>query len=119
MVAKLQGDKSASRHPWNLNEATLGHLKPLYRALQNCYISKAYLIEKYLVGICTCVLNLDVPIRGAQFAADRIAPIRSDLKSHDSNRNPKFHSIRCDVFTIFQMFRYFQIAQFDSRDSVR
>ena len=48
-----------------------------------------------------CVPNLDVPIRGAQFAADRTAPIRSDLKSHDSNRNPEFRSIRCDVFTIF------------------
>ena len=47
------------------------------------------------------VTSLDVPIRGAQFVADRIAPIRSDLKSHDPNRNPKFSSIRCDVFTIF------------------
>ena len=47
---------------------------------------------------------LDVPIRGAQFAAGRIAPIRSDLKSHDSNRNPKFSLIRCDAFAIFQMF---------------
>ena len=63
-----------------------------------------------------CFLDIDVPIRGAQFAADRIAPIRSDSKSHDSNRNPKFRSIRCDVFTIFfQMFRFFfQIARFDS-----
>ena len=42
-------------------------------------------------------LDLDIPIRGAQFATDRIAPIRSHLKSH----NPKFRSIRCDVFTIF------------------
>ena len=47
-------------------------------------------------------VSLDVPIRGAQFAADRIAPTRSDLlKSRDSNRNPKFSSIRCEVFTIF------------------
>ena len=30
--------------------------------------------------------------------------IRSDLKSHDSNRNPEFFSIRCDVFTLF--FKY-------------
>ena len=54
---------------------------------------------------CQCSLRsvsaLDIPIRGAQFAADRIAPIRSDLKSHDSNRNPKSRSIRCDVFTNF------------------
>ena len=34
-----------------------------------------------------CMLLIDVPSRGAQFAADRIAAIRSDLKSHDSNRN--------------------------------
>ena len=47
----------------------------------------------------TKAITLDFPIRGAQFAADRIAPIRSDLKSHDSNRNPKFRSIRSDVFT--------------------
>ena len=47
--------------------------------------------------------NLDVPIRGAQFETDRITPIRicSDLRSHDSKRNPKFRSIRCDVFTLF------------------
>ena len=44
--------------------------------------------------------ELDVPLRGAQFAADRIAPIRSDLKSHDSNRNPELRSIHCDVFTL-------------------
>ena len=48
------------------------------------------------------------------FAADRIAPIRSDLRSPDSNRKPKFRSIRCDVFTIFQMLRLFQIARFGS-----
>ena len=52
-------------------------------------------------------LNLDVPIRGAQFAADRIAPIRSDLKSHDLNRNPKFRSIRysekCKVLVFLQV----------------
>ena len=65
------------------------------------------------------LLSLDVPIRVAQFAADRIAPIRSDLKSQDSNRNPKFRSIRCDVFDICQMFWVLQIARFDSRDSVR
>ena len=46
------------------------------------------------------LILIDVPIRGAQFAADRIAAIRSDLKSHDSSRNPKFRSIRCDVFTL-------------------
>ena len=63
--------------------------------------------------------SIDVPIRGAQFAADRIAPIRSDLKSHDSNRNPKFRSIRCDVFTVFEMFRVIQIARFNARDSDR
>ena len=59
--------------------------------------------------------TLDVPIRGAQFAADRIAPIRSDLKSHDSNRNPKFRSIHCDVFTIF----FKCLGFFKSRDSIR
>ena len=48
---------------------------------------------------------LDVPIRGAQFAADRTAPIRSDLKSHDSNRNP--HSSRFAVMSLlfFHMFQ--------------
>ena len=46
-------------------------------------------------------VDLDVPIRGAQFAQDRITPIRGDLKSHDLKRNPKFRSIRCDVFTLF------------------
>ena len=58
---------------------------------QKVYVEKVYVLFP----------SLDVPIRGAQFAADRIAPIRSDLESHDSNRNPKFHWIRCDVFTIF------------------
>ena len=47
------------------------------------------------------VTDLDVPIRGAQFAADQTALIRSDLKSLESNRNPKFRSIRCDVVTVF------------------
>ena len=48
-------------------------------------------------------MTLDVPIRGAEFAADFKSHrlIRSNLKSHDSNRNPKFRSICCDVFAIF------------------
>ena len=50
---------------------------------------------------CKIHASLDVPIRGAQFATDRIAPIRRDLKSHDSNRNPKFRSIRSDFFALF------------------
>ena len=55
-------------------------------------------------------LALDVPNRGAQFAADRIAPIRSDLKLHDSNRNPKFRSLYyLDILKI----------GFKSRDSIR
>ena len=51
--------------------------------------------------------SLDVPIRGAQSATDRIVAIRSDLKSHDSNRNPNFRSIRCDVFTFFSKVQVF------------
>ena len=75
-----------------------------------------------MLGLCKVFFEIDsynlllnVPIRGAQFTADRIALIRSDLKSHDSNRNPKFRSIRCDVFTIFSMCRFF----FKSRNSIR
>ena len=54
---------------------------------------------------------LDVSNRSAQFTADRIAPIRSDLKSHDSNRNPKFRSIRCDVFTIWTFLKIVGVPQ--------
>ena len=40
------------------------------------------------------VIGLDVPIRGAQFAADRIAPIRSDLISQRAQRSKKFNLAR-------------------------
>ena len=61
-----------------------------------------------------CNGHLDVPNRGAQFATDRIAPIPSDLKSHDSNRNPKFRSIRCDVLLLGHFKDGLQIARFES-----
>ena len=47
----------------------------------------AYIISPWInyPWKCKSCFSLDVPIRGAQFAADRIAPIRSDLKP----RGPK------------------------------
>ena len=44
------------------------------------------------------ILGLDVPNRGAQFAADRTAPIRSDLKPR--GRNDQKTSISLEIFNL-------------------
>ena len=84
-----------------------------------CQISRRpwpYVASRF-EGILTMVMNLDDHVHSGKdplFATDRIAPIHSDLKSHDSNRNPKFHSIRCDVLLFFKCLGFFK-----SRDSIR
>ena len=62
----------------------------------------------FQAALDTCLDSLffaSLSVHGLHFTV--YAPSSSDLKSHDSNRNPKFRSICCDVFTIFSRVQVF------------
>ena len=76
MPQRFLGSKEGAHQPISENSATICDL---LRSARFVLLGLGSLSPSLL-------LILDVPIRSAQFAADRIALIRSELKSHDSQR---------------------------------